>query len=77
MLWKLNFIIISILNSITEFERKIKNKRNLWKWSLNELKRHLAIGMPCSEMAHTERKRENTHAKQYQGKAWATKAQQD
>jgi hypothetical protein len=26
MLWKLNFIIILVLNSITEFERKIENK---------------------------------------------------
>jgi predicted secreted protein len=32
MLWKLNFIIILILNSITEFEWKIENKNDLEKW---------------------------------------------
>jgi hypothetical protein len=31
MLWKLNFIIILISNSIIEFERKIENKNNLRK----------------------------------------------
>jgi hypothetical protein len=31
MLWKLNFIIIWISNSITEFEQKIENKNNLQK----------------------------------------------
>jgi hypothetical protein len=31
MLWNLNFITIWVLNSITEFERKIENKNDLWK----------------------------------------------
>jgi hypothetical protein len=36
MLWKLNFITILVLNSITEFDRKIKNKNicgseNTWR----------------------------------------------
>jgi hypothetical protein len=33
--------------------------------------------MSTSEMAHTERERENAPAKQHQGKARVTKAQQD
>jgi hypothetical protein len=33
--------------------------------------------MPTSRTAHAERQRENTLIKQHQGKAWATKAQQD
>jgi hypothetical protein len=33
--------------------------------------------MPTSRTAHAERERESTPVKQYQSKAWATKAQQD
>jgi hypothetical protein len=33
--------------------------------------------MPTKRMAHADRERENTPAKQQQDKAWATKAQQD
>jgi hypothetical protein len=33
--------------------------------------------MPASEMVHAVRERENTPPKQHQGKARATKAQQD
>jgi hypothetical protein len=33
--------------------------------------------MLTSRTAHADRERENTHVKQYQGKAWATKSQQD
>jgi hypothetical protein len=33
--------------------------------------------MPASEMTHADWGRESTHAQQHQGKAWATKAQQD
>jgi hypothetical protein len=29
MIWKLNFITILVLNSITEFEQKIENKNDL------------------------------------------------
>jgi hypothetical protein len=38
MLWKLNFIIILVLNSITEFERKIENKNNLRKQKHSTIK---------------------------------------
>jgi hypothetical protein len=34
MLWKFNFIVNWVSNSITEFERKIKNKNNLRKRTL-------------------------------------------
>jgi hypothetical protein len=33
--------------------------------------------VPTSETAHARRERENTPTKQHQGKAWATKSQQD
>jgi hypothetical protein len=36
MLWKLKFITIWVLNLITEFEQKIKNKNNLQKQSLDK-----------------------------------------
>jgi hypothetical protein len=62
---------------ITEFDWKIENKNNLREWSLDEQEWHLALEIPTSETAHVERERENTHAKQHQGKAWATKAHQD
>jgi hypothetical protein len=38
MLQKLNFIIILVLNSITEFERKIENKNNLRKQKYSTIK---------------------------------------
>jgi hypothetical protein len=38
---------------------------------------HLALEVPISETAHVGRGREDTPVKQHQGKAWATKAQQD
>jgi hypothetical protein len=65
MLWKLNFITILVLNSITKFERKIENKNNLWKRTLDDQERHLALEMPTSETTHAGRERENTPAKQY------------
>jgi hypothetical protein len=42
MLWKLNFITTWVSNSITEFERKIEDKNNLWKWYLDDQEWHLA-----------------------------------
>jgi hypothetical protein len=60
MLWKLNFITSWVSNSITEFERKIENENNSWKWSLIGQGRHLVLEMSTSEMAHAERERENT-----------------
>jgi hypothetical protein len=65
------------LNSIIEFEQKIENKRYLWKRSLLDQERHLALEMPTLEMAHTERERERALAKQHQGKDEVTKGQQD
>jgi hypothetical protein len=78
MLWKLNFITIWVLNLITKFERKIENKNILRKREhLMNQEQHLALEMPTSRMAHAERERERTPAKQHKGKVWATKAQQD
>jgi hypothetical protein len=79
MLWMFNFITIWVLNLVTEFEWKMENKNILWKRSLVDQEQHLALEMPTSEMAHVGREgeRENTPAKQHQGKAWETKAQQD
>jgi hypothetical protein len=39
--------------------------------------RHLVLEMPTSRMAHTDRRRESTLAKQHQDKACTIKAQQD
>jgi hypothetical protein len=74
---KLNFITIWVSNLITEFEQKITNQRDLWKWPHIDQEFHLALEMPTLEMAHVEREREreDTPAKQHQYKAWATKAQ--
>jgi hypothetical protein len=55
----------------------MENRNILRKRSLIEQGWHLAVEVPTSEMAHTGRERENTPVKQHQGKAWATKAQQD
>jgi hypothetical protein len=57
MLWKLNFIPTQVLNTIIEFEWKIKNKWDLWKQYLNDRERHVALKMPTSEAAHTGRER--------------------
>jgi hypothetical protein len=45
--------------------------------TLDDWEVHLTLEMLTSRMAHADRERENTPAKQHQGKAWATKAQQD
>jgi hypothetical protein len=81
MLWKLNFIIIWVLNSIIEFERKITNKRDLRKQNHSMIKND-TLPYRCQPQKwltseERERERENTPVKQQQGKAWATKAQQD
>jgi hypothetical protein len=39
--------------------------------------RHLTLEMLTSRMTHVERERESTPVKQHQGKARATKSQQD
>jgi hypothetical protein len=44
--------------------------------TLDSLERQLALEMLAPRMAHVERERQNTLAKQYEGKAWATKVQQ-
>jgi hypothetical protein len=56
---------------------KLRIKYNLRKRSLSEQEQHLALEMPTSETAHAKREREKTFTKKYQGKACATKAQQD
>jgi hypothetical protein len=38
MLWKLNFITIWVLNSITEFEQKVENKNDLQKQKQSTVK---------------------------------------
>jgi hypothetical protein len=45
--------------------------------TLDDRERHLILEMLTSRTTHADTERENTHAKQHQGKAWATKAQQD
>jgi hypothetical protein len=45
--------------------------------TLDDQERHLALELPTSKMAHADRERENTPAKQHQGKVYATKAQQN
>jgi hypothetical protein len=52
-------------------------EKHLWKRSLNTQEWHIALEMPTSEKAHAGRERESTSVKQHQGKACATKAQQD
>jgi hypothetical protein len=61
MLWKLNFITNWVSNSIVEFERKIENKYDLRKRSLNDQERRLALQLSTTEMAHIRRERERTH----------------
>jgi hypothetical protein len=75
MLWKLNFIEFWVLNSITEFERKIeiKNKfaeaKTLIKNKFVEAKtldgeeQHLTLEVSTSRTAHAEREGENTPTK--------------
>jgi hypothetical protein len=60
MLWKINFIVIWVSNSIIEFERKIENKNNLRKRTLIDQEWHLSLEMLSSRTAHAERERE-TH----------------
>ncbi len=62
---------------ITKFEQKIENKNDLGKRSLNEREQHFFLKVLTSETAHAKREREKTFTKKYQGKACATKAQQD
>jgi hypothetical protein len=45
--------------------------------TLDDREWHHALETPTSRTAHAERERESTPAKQHQGKAQATKAQQD
>jgi hypothetical protein len=61
---------------LQSFKWKIENK-NIFAEAktLDDRERCLALEMPTSRMAHVDREREN--AKQQQGKARVTKAQQD
>jgi hypothetical protein len=61
MLWKINFIINWVSNSVTEFERKIKNITHLQTRPLLNQERHLALEAPTSEMAHAYRGREKAN----------------
>jgi hypothetical protein len=57
MLLKLNSITILVSKQFVEAK------------TIDDRERHLALEMPTSTMAHADRERENTTAKQYQGKA--------
>jgi hypothetical protein len=60
------------------FEWKIENENIFVEAGiLDDQEHHLALEMSISKMAHVERERERAPAKQHQGKARATKAQQD
>jgi hypothetical protein len=65
MLWKLNFITTWVLNSITEFEWKKENKRDLLKRTLIDQEQHLALEIPTWETAQAGWERENTPIKQH------------
>jgi hypothetical protein len=66
---KLNFITNLVLNSITEFERKIENKTIFVEvGTLDDQERHLALEMPTSRMTHAKRERENTPANNIKSK---------
>jgi hypothetical protein len=78
MLLKLNFITVCVF----EFDYRVWAEDREWKYfaeagTLDDQERHLALEMLTSRMANAERERESTPVKQHQGKAWATKAQQD
>jgi hypothetical protein len=61
MLQKLNFIIILVLNSITEFERKIENKNNLRKQKYSTNKNDtLPQGCRPHNSSHQEGERKHT-----------------
>jgi hypothetical protein len=45
--------------------------------TLNGQEWHIALEMPTWRTAHAKNGGESTPAKQYQGKAWETKSQQD
>jgi hypothetical protein len=62
---------------LQSFNQKIENKNICESETLVDRERHLTLEMSTSRMAHANRERENTPIKQQQGKAWATKAQQD
>jgi hypothetical protein len=47
----------------------MENKTHLQKRQLIDQERHLALEVLTSEMAHARREKENTPAKQQQGKA--------
>jgi hypothetical protein len=65
-----------------KFDYRVWAEDRELKWfaearTLDDQGQHLALVIPTSKMAHAERERENTPAKQHQSKVWATKAQQD
>jgi hypothetical protein len=62
---------------LQSFKRKIENITHLQKRTLDNQECKIDLKKSTSEMAHAGMKRENTPAKQYQDKVWATKAQQD
>jgi hypothetical protein len=59
MLWKLNLLQFEFEIWSQSFKRKIVNKTNLWRRSLIDQEWHIALEMPTSEMAHTEKEREH------------------
>jgi hypothetical protein len=62
MLWKLNFIIIYVLNLITEIWVEDREyKYFVEAGSLDDQERHLTLEMPTLRMAHTDSERERAH----------------
>jgi hypothetical protein len=64
MKWSENETVLQLEFQIKlyNFKRRIKNKRDLWKRSLNEPEWHIAIGIPSSEWLTSERgEREHLH----------------
>jgi hypothetical protein len=55
---------------LQSFKRKIEEKKHFAEaGTLDESGWHLALEMPTSRTAHTERERESTTVKQHQGKS--------
>jgi hypothetical protein len=66
MIWRLNFITItiSVSNSVIEFQAEERIKYIFMEVkTLNDRERHPALEMPTSRMAHGDRERHNVSAK--------------
>jgi hypothetical protein len=61
MLQKFHFIAIWVSNLITEFERKLENKINLWQWTLIDQEWHITLEMPTSRTLMPRGKERDTY----------------